>query len=85
MTNSKIISEYESVAGEELHTIQGWSSVLGIKCYARKGSHGIECRLWKKIEQKNNDNEYEKDGIVNDYYLCKSFLFPRKDVVEVHN
>ena len=82
MTNEQIIAKFEEKEGCELHTIQGWSSVLGTKCLARKGSHGIECRLWNKKKNKN-DEEFDDENaeISSNFYLHKSFLFKREDVV----
>ena len=101
MTNEQIIAEIAiSIYGEDvvmdliehgkdipLHTYQGWNQRSGGKLRVKKGEHGIECKLWKKKNRKDNKEESsdsEEDSSVpsdRDFYLCKAFLF-RADQVE---
>lgn len=94
MTNEQIIanvalasgtyteSEIDSfiVAGLEipLHTFQGWKE-RGYKI--KKGSTGIETKLWKKKNSKKvTDNTSSSEEASENFYLCKSYLFTESQV-----
>lgn len=81
MTNEQIIAKFEEKEGCELHTIQGWSSLLGTQCQARKNSHSIACRLWVRKNKNDKENLEENDEGSSNFYLHKSFLYKREDVV----
>ncbi len=88
MTNAQIIEGVaRSIYGDDavdsmirsgieipLHTVKGWNERGSYK--VRKGEHGIETRLWKKKAAKDADDE----GIDQEFYLAKAFLFTSKQV-----
>ena len=87
MTNEQIIAKMAILAGlyteDEvidflkegkeipLHTLNGWTARGNYKIKA--GEHGLETRLWKKKEKKDNRNGSEE--YKEKFYLTKAFLF----------
>lgn len=75
------IEEIENMIaqGQEipLHTFKGWKD-RGMT--VRKGEHGVTCKLWKKKNKKQA--EEDKGDEENGFYLTKSYLFSREQVEE---
>ncbi|OON84760.1 hypothetical protein BXO88_15690 [Oribacterium sp. C9] len=74
MKNNEIIKKVAiEVFGDEsveLHTLSGWSAMVG-DFVVKSGERGIECMLWRK----------DGEGSNNQFYLSKCYLFSREQLV----
>ncbi len=73
----ELISEGQDIP---FHTYSIWKKYFGM--VPKKGSHGWECKLWRKKDRKSDvkEDDISEEERKRDFYLTKSFLFHSSQV-----
>lgn len=80
-TEDEVIKMIESGEDIPFHTYAVWKNNGMVP---KSGSHGWECKLWrKKCKKEGDEKEMDSEEVNKDFYLTKSFLFHISQVEEL--